>query len=91
MWDEAYFGGYGDVWYTMQSEIYWVKSWMACGEREKAFETLRGIMRYGMTEEYAVAERYCSINPWYSPWQPNGSGSARFIEILLECFGEKRI
>ena len=91
MWDEAYFGGYGDVWYTMQSETYWVKAWMACGERWRAFGTLQSLMEYGMTEEYAVAERYCSINKWYSPWQPNGSGSARFIEMLLECFGERRI
>lgn len=91
MWDEAYFGGYGDVWYTMQSETYWVRAWMECGETEKAFETLHALMEYGMTEEYAVAERYCSINKWYSPWQPNGSGSARFIEMLLACFGERRL
>lgn len=90
MWDEAYFGGYGDVWYTMQSETYWLKAWLACGEREKAKETLDAMLQYGITEEYVVAERYCSINPWYSPWQPNGSGSARMIEMLLAFFGEKK-
>ncbi|MBQ8310810.1 MAG: hypothetical protein IJX80_07350 [Clostridia bacterium] len=91
MWDEAYFGGYGDVWYTMQSETYWLKSWMATGETDKARETLDAMLTYGMTEEYIVAERYCSINPWYSPWQPNGSGSARMIEMLLAFFGEKHV
>ena len=90
MWDEAYFGGYGDVWYTMQSETYWIKAWMACGEQEKALNSLHALMRYGMTKEFVIAERYCSIEPWYSPWQPNGSGSARMLEILLTCFGEKR-
>ncbi len=87
MWDEAYFGGYGDVWYIMQSETYWIKTWMATGEVEKATETLRACLCYGMTEEFIVAERYCSINPWYSPWQPNGSGSSRVIEMMLTYFG----
>ena len=86
MWDEAYFGGYGDVWYTMQSETYWVKAWMASGEKEKALEALNACLTYGMTEQFIVAERYCSINPWYNPWQPNGSGTSRVIEMMLEIF-----
>jgi hypothetical protein len=89
LWDEAYFGGYGDVWYTMQSETYWIKAWVACGEREKAKETLDAMLYYGMTEENIVAERYCSINPWYNPWQPNGSGSSRVLEMMLTYFGKK--
>lgn len=88
MWDEAYFGGYGDVWYTMQSEVYWLKAWLACGEREKAKQTLDAMYKYGMTDEFIVSERYCSINPWYCPWQPNGSGSARMIEMMLAFYGE---
>ena len=88
MWDEAYFGGYGDVWYTMQSETYWLKAWVASGELEKAFHTLSAMMHYGMTSEMVVSERYCSINPRYCPWQPNGSGSSRMMEMLLEYFGE---
>ncbi len=87
MWDEAYFGGYGDVWYTMQSETYWIKAWMSAGESEKALESLNACLTYGMTSENIVSERYCSINPWYNPWQPNGSGSSRMIEILLYYFG----
>lgn len=88
MWDEAYFGGYGDVWYTMQSETYWVKAWCKAGEYEKAKTTVDAMLYYGMTEQYVVSERYCSINPRYSPWQPNGSGSARMIEMLLLYFGK---
>lgn len=86
MWDEAYFGGYGDVWYTMQSETYWVRAWMASGQIEKAIETLNACLTYGMTDEFIVAERYCSINPWYNPWQPNGSGTSRVIEMMLDIF-----
>ena len=91
MWDEAYFGGYGDVWYTMQSETYWIKAWCACGEREKALESLEACLTYGMSQECIAAERYCSINPWYNPWQPNGSGSSRVIEMMQTYFGVKSV
>ena len=91
MWDEAYFGGYGDVWYAMQSETYWLKAWCASGEREKALETLEACLTWGMTPECIVAERYCSINPWYNPWQPNGSGSSRVIEMMQIYFGVKSV
>lgn len=89
-WDGAYHGGYGDVWYTVQSEWLWVNAWCACGEREKVEETMRGLLTYGMTSEYVVSERYCSVNEWYSPWQPNGSGSARMAQLLLCWLGQRR-
>lgn len=91
MWDGAYHGGYGDVWYTMQSEALWIPSWMAIGETEKAKESLEAMMTYGMTKEMIVSERYCSINPWYSPWQPNASGSARMVQMLLCVYGERKV
>ncbi len=91
MWDEAYFGGYGDVWYTLQSETYWIKAWCACGERDKALESLEACLTYGLSEECIAAERYCSINPWYNPWQPNASGSSRIIEMMQLYFGVKPV
>ncbi|MBQ5792961.1 MAG: hypothetical protein IIW17_02985 [Clostridia bacterium] len=91
MWDEAYFGGYGDVWYTMQSETYWIRAWCASGQRAKALESLEACLTYGLSRECIAAERYCSINPWYNPWQPNGSGSSRVIEMMQTYFGVKPV
>ncbi len=88
--DGAYHGGYGDVWYTMQSEWFWLNSWLATGEKDKARETMDALLTYGVTQEFIVSERYCSINEWYSPWQPNGSGSARMAKMMLAYFGERR-
>lgn len=82
--------GYGDVWYTQIGEYYWIRTWLEAGEVEKAEETVRALMKYGMSSEFVTAERYCSIEPYYSPWQPNGSGSARMVKSLLCFFGEKR-
>lgn len=90
-WDGAYHGGYGDVWYTVQSEWLWVNAWLKAGQREAVEETMRGLLRYGITEQYVVSERYCSVNEWYAPWQPNGSGSARMAQLLLAWLGEAHI
>lgn len=90
-WDSGYLPGYGDVWYTLQSDYVWLRTWVEAGETEKADETLHAMMTYGLTREYIASERYCSINEWYSPWQPNASGSARVLQALLCRFGERRI
>ena len=89
-WDGAYHGASGDVWYTIQSELYWVPAWMEAGEVDKAKESVEALLKYGITKEYITSERYCSIDKWYSPWQPNASGSASLMQILLSYFGEKR-
>lgn len=88
--DEAYFGGYGDVYYTLQSEYLWMQAWQMRAERNKAEKSLMASLQYGMTSEFVTAERYCSTDPWYSPWQPNASGSAVLIEMMLNWFGERR-
>ena len=87
--DEGYFGGYGDVYYTLQNEYLWMQVWQARGEREKAEKSLMASLQYGMTPEFVTSERYCSTDPWYSPWQPNASGSAVLAEMMLNYFGEK--
>ncbi len=87
--DEGYFGGYGDVYYTIQDERPWIEAWLARGERDKAEKSLLADLQFGMTPEFVVAERYCSTDPWYSPWQPNASGSAALAEMMLDFFGEK--
>ena len=64
--------------------------WQARGEREKAEKSLMASLQYGMTPEFVTSERYCSTDPWYSPWQPNASGSAVLAEMLLNYFGGKK-
>ncbi|MBQ8576890.1 MAG: hypothetical protein IJ449_02830 [Clostridia bacterium] len=82
-------GVYGDCYYTGIAEICWIYPWMARGEWDKAEKMFNAMMRYNVTEEYIVSERYCSIDPWYVPWQPNGSGSGRLCMFLLDYFEKK--
>lgn len=45
-------------------------------------------MKYSMTAEYYVGERYRDDTPWYFPWSPNASGSGRIVQMLLLASGE---
>jgi hypothetical protein len=40
-------------------------------------------VKYSVSDEYYVGERYRDDNPWYFPWSPNASGSGRIIRMLL--------
>ncbi|MBQ7983855.1 MAG: hypothetical protein IJ302_09800 [Clostridia bacterium] len=80
---------YGDCYYTGIAEICWIYPWMKRGEWDKADAMTAAMLRYNVTTEYIVSERYCSIDPWYVPWQPNGSGSARLCMFLLDYFDNK--
>ena len=82
-------GEYGDVYYTGIPEMLWAFPFMDRGEWDKAEEAFNAIMRYNVTTEYIVSERYCSYDPWYTPWQPNGSGSARIVNFLLNYFDRR--
>ena len=84
-------GLYGNVYYTGVSEVCWIEAWKKRGEIEKAEAYLRGVLRYNITPEYIVSERYSSVDPWFTPWQPNGSGAGRLDDFLLDYFGERGV
>ncbi|MCQ2433517.1 MAG: hypothetical protein MJ175_13020, partial [Clostridia bacterium] len=83
-------GAYGDCYYTGISEFFWIYPWMERGEWDKVEETVKALFDYNVTPEFIVSERYCSIDPWYTPWQPNGSGSGRIITLLLDYCAAKK-
>lgn len=82
-------GAYGDCYYTGVAELIWLYPWMVRGEWGKADRTTAALLNYNVTTEYVVSERYCSFDPWYTPWQPNGSGSGRIVMYLLDYFDNR--
>ena len=82
-------GLYGHVYYTGVAEPCWIYAWMERGELEKADKYANGILRYNVTPEFMVSERYSSVDPWFTPWQPNASGAGRLDHFLLNYYGEK--
>lgn len=76
----------GHTWYTSYSDLYWFYNWLDSGEIEKARETLVAQMKWGMTKEYYMLERYADNDPYYTPWLPNASANGRFMMMLEDYF-----
>ena len=57
--------------------------YLSTHQYKKAFVTLMANLKYGMScDTYQVQERYSKYDPFWCPWQPNGSGSGRMIEMI---------
>ena len=76
-----------EVVYIGNSEYYWQDIYFRQGEWKKAFLAFQTFLKYGMTEEtFLIQERFSLRNPGYTPWQPNGSGSGRIIDMMINSF-----
>ncbi|MBE6883347.1 MAG: hypothetical protein E7487_01945 [Ruminococcaceae bacterium] len=79
-----YKDGNRHIWYVNFPDSYWFHIWKKFGEREKMMEILEYQLKYAMTEEYYMIERYADNDPYYVPWSPNASANGRTILMLLE-------
>ena len=70
------------VWYTTASEYNWYFAWKRFGRDDLARQALDACLKYAVTDEYQVGERYHESNPWYLPWSPNASGAGRILQML---------
>ena len=75
------------IWYTTWTELQWFRAWQRVGRSDLAEKTLDACLKYALTDELYVGERYHDANPWYYPWSPNASGSGRITMMLLESKG----
>lgn len=81
----------GHTWYVSFSDFCWFLGWMKRGEKDKAFATIWAQVRYGMSEEYYMLERFADNDPGFCPWQPNASANGRLIQMFFEFFGKSRL
>jgi hypothetical protein len=76
-----------DVAYMGAAEYIWQCIYLATGEWKKSFAANRVNLQYGMTHDtYQVQERFSRSNPAFTPFQPNGSGNGRIMEMMLNSF-----
>jgi len=76
------------VWYTMNPDYCWFNVWMRMGKTDMAEDIIKAQLKYSMTSEYYMVERYRDDDPYYAPWSPNASGNGRMILMLLEYYGK---
>ena len=81
----------GHVWYTGFVEEGWFNVFLKQGRKKEAEETLKAQLKYSMTPEYYVCERYCDNDPYFVPWLPNASGNGRLINMLCDFYENKEV
>ncbi len=81
----------GHTWYVSFSDFCWFLGWIRRGERDKALETMWAQIRYGMSNEYYMLERFADNDPCFCPWQPNASANGRLIQMFFEFFGKVKL
>lgn len=76
-----------DIFYILQCEHYWQPIYLMLGEWKKAFMTLQTSLKYGITQDtHQTQERFSKRDPFFAPWQPNGSGNGAVIDMILNAF-----
>jgi hypothetical protein len=74
-----------DVAYMGIGEWLWQDAYLKAGEWKKAFLANMTNLKYGMTRDtLQVQERMSRFNPGFIPWQPNGSGSGKILEMMVK-------
>lgn len=72
------------IWYVCQREYEWFKNFIYHGDIKRCKEILKDNLKYAMSDEYYMLERFHVRDPWYSPWSPNASANGRMLIMLLE-------
>ena len=81
----------GHTWYLCSSDLRWFYVWLAQGETQKAEQVIDALLRYGVSDEYYVSERFADNEPYYVPWLPNASGNGRILTMLAEFYGMREV
>lgn len=74
----------GNTVYTGMTELMLQEYYIETGQYKKAWKCWYMASKYGTTQDtFEVQERYCLNNPNWIPWQPNGSGSGRLLQMII--------
>ena len=74
------------IWYVTAHEYGWFKYFMRHGMKERCKEIIDDTIKYGMTKDYYMVERYNERDPYVGPWMPNASANGRLINMLLDYY-----
>ncbi|MBE6778560.1 MAG: hypothetical protein E7541_04150 [Ruminococcaceae bacterium] len=74
------------VWYTTLEEYYWFDTFLRLGMTEECEAIIDSTLRYSMSPEYLMQERYHLRDPYFCPWSPNASANGRLVTMLLKLY-----
>ena len=81
--------GKSPIWYVCGQEYGWFSCLMRKSDYERCRLIIEDNLKYAMTDEYYMLERYNQKNPWYSPWSPNASCNGRMINMMLDFYADR--
>ena len=75
------------VWYVSTAEYSFYQYFKRHGMLDRCEEIIRDTIRFAMTDEYYMIERFHEDQPYFIPWSPNASANGRLIWMLLDFYG----
>lgn len=81
--------GVGKTWYTSFADYDLYRYFGKCGDVKKQKEILDGQLKYGVSNEYYLSERYDDHDAFIAPWCPNASANGRLLLMLFDYYGAK--
>ena len=81
----------GHMWYTGFVDQTWFNLFMKQGRYEDAKEGLDAQIKYSMSKEYIMLERFMDNDKYFCCWQPNASANGRTLEMLLDYYNHPAI
>ena len=76
----------GHMWYTGFVDQGWFNLFMKQGRYDEAKIGLDAQIKYSMSKEYIMLERFMDNDKYFCCWQPNASANGRTLEMLLDYY-----
>jgi hypothetical protein len=71
------------IYYVTTSESIWLKTYLERGELNKALKVFYNTLAFAVSKDLSiVTERFSPEMHWFLPWQPNGSGTGRVLQMI---------
>lgn len=87
VYDYSNRSGNDHLWYVNWLEYKLYFYYRRAGQDDCAWPLLEAQLKYSMTPENYLSERYDDTDPYFTPWCPNGSATGRTLLMLMDWYG----
>lgn len=84
----SYSNGNTHIWYVSIPDYDWFVVKMRQGKTDEARKIYESQIKWAMTDEYYMLERYADNDEYFTPWSPNASASGRTVLMLLNLIND---
>jgi len=81
--------GVGRTWYLSVGEYLLYQYYNKSGNKAAQRSLIESQLKYGVSREYYLCERYDDHDAYTAPWMPNASANGRLLLMLFDFYGSK--